>query len=229
MRPSRVRYAPVVAVAVLAISTAACSDDDDPTVAASTSTAVVTTEAVETTLGATTSTAPPTTTPPSTAPTPTVPATSAPATTPLSIAPGDWAAILTELSRRRVALYAAPDLSRIGEYCMPATNCADNLQAQFGDMINRGEHVEGQQPFTVINVEKVLEGQPGPGGAVTQVVFTIGPTASPAPRIVNSNGDVDEVLTGPTTNTRGVFTLARWDADPALPWRVVLAEDLGKT
>jgi hypothetical protein len=226
MRPSRVRYAPVVAVAVLAISAAACSDDDDPTVAASTSTAVVTTEAVETTLAVTSSTAPPTTTPPSTAPTTTAPATSAPATTPSSIAPGDWPAILTELSRRQVALYAAPDLSRIGEYCMPATNCADNLQAQFGDMINRGEHVEGQQPFTVINVEKVLEGQPGPGGTVTQVVFTVAPT--PLGRIVDTGGNVVEQLTGPTTNTRGVFTLARWDADPALPWRLVLAEDLGK-
>jgi hypothetical protein len=152
--------------------------------------------------------------------------TSPPPTTPSTITPGDWPAILTELSRRRVALYAAPDLARIGEYCMPATNCADNLQAQLGDFINRGEHIEGQQPFTIIDVEKVLDGQPGPGGAVTDVVFVVGPTATPAPRIVNSNGEVVEELAGSTTNTRVLFTLVAWE-DPVLPWRVVKTETLG--
>jgi hypothetical protein len=221
----RVRLAAVVAAAVLAVCTAGCSDDDDPSGAPSTST-VTTTEDVETTAAATTSTAPPTTPPPSTAPTTTVPPTSPPPTTPPTIAMGDWSSILTELSRRRVSLYAAPDLSRIGEYCMPATDCEAQLQAQLGDAIARGQHIEGQQPFTVVSIERVLEGQPGPGGAVTDVVAVVAPTAQPPARIVDSNGNVVSELTGTSTNTRGIFRLAKWN-DPTLPWRVVSVEELG--
>ena len=98
---------------------------------------------------------------------------------------------------------------------MPATNCDDNLQAQLGDFIDRGEHIEGQQPFTVIDVEKVLDGQPGPGGAVTDVVFVVGPTASRPLESSTRNGEVVEELAGSTTNTRVLFTLVAWK-DPAL-------------
>jgi hypothetical protein len=209
----------LLAVAVLAVG---CSDDDtaDPSTAATAATAPSTTEAPTTTAAPTTSTteAPPTTTAP--------PSTASPASTPATIAADDWPAILTELSRRQVALYAAPDLSRIGEYCMPATDCARQLEAQLGDYIARGEHVEGQQPFTVVAVEKVLEGEPSPLGAITDVVFVVGPTALPAARIVDANGNVVDTLSTTTTNTRGRFLLAKWD-DAALPWRLVMAESLG--
>ena len=142
------------------------------------------------------------------------------------MAPDDWPAILTELSRRRVALYAAPDLSRIGEYCVPTSDCARQLEAQLGDAIAKGQHIEGQQPFTIVAVENVLEGEPSPLGTLTDVELVVGPTATPPPRIVDANGNTVEVLTGSTTNTRGVYTLAKWD-DPVLPWRVFSVRTLG--
>jgi hypothetical protein len=208
----------LLSVAMLAV---ACSDDDagDPSTTAPATTSPTTTEAPITTLEPTTST---TESPTSTAP----PSTTTPPTSPTTIAVDDWPAILTELSRRRVTLYAAPDLSRIGEYCVPSTECAAQLEAQLGDAIARGQHIEGQQPFTVVAIEKVLEGEASPFAALTDVVFVVGPTASPPPRIVDSNGSVVEELTGSTTNTRVIFTVAKWD-DSALPWRVVRTETLG--
>ena len=38
------------------------------------------------------------------------------------------------------------------------------LEAQLGDAIAKGQHIEGQQPFTIVAVENVLEGEPSPRG-----------------------------------------------------------------
>ena len=222
----RVRLAAVVATVVLAVCAAGCSDDDDPSGAPSTST-VTTTEVVETTVATTTSTAPPTTPPPpSTAPTTTVPMTSPPSTTPPTIAPDDWPAILTELSRRQVALYAAPDLSRIGEYCAPGTDCATRLETQLSDAIARGLHVEGQQPFDVIAIEQATVSDPSPAARVANIIFVIAPETPPPARLVDAAGNVVDEFELNTTESRGSFTLASWESDPSLPWRVVQAETL---
>jgi hypothetical protein len=207
----------LLAVAVLAVG---CSDDDtaDPSTLATATTAPTTTGVSTTTAEPTSTTEAPATTSP--------PSTSTASTVPTTIAADDWPAILTELSRRRVALYAAPDVSRIGEYCVPTSDCARQLEAQLGDYIARGEHIEGQQPFSVVSVEKVLEGEPSPYGTLTDLVFIVGPTALPPARIVDANGNVVDTLSVTTTNTRGHFVLAK-SADPALPWRVFMAEDLG--
>jgi len=219
------RVPAAMAIVALSLLTVGCNDDEpsaDPSTTEGTlpttppSTASVTTEPTTATSTTTTTTTAVPTTPPRTA---------GPTTAP-PIAENDWPAILTELSRRRVSLYAAPDLARIGEYCMPATDCAAQLEAQLGDFITRGERIEGQQPFTIVDIENVLEGDQSPLGTLTDIVFIIGPTASPPPRIVDASGNVVEELTGSTTNTRVVFQIVKWD-DPALPWRVFKTETLG--
>ena len=221
---------PLTALAAMSLMLlTACSDDDtaDPpatTDVTTTSESSLPTTEPTTTVPPTTSSTPTTTEPPPT--TPTVP----PSTTATTVAADDWPAILTELARRRVALYAAPNLSRIGEYCAPDSDCAQRLATQLGDYINRGEHIEGQHPFTVVEVlqASLSEEDPAAPGAprIADILFVVGPTTPPAARIVDSNGNVVDTLSLTTTNTKGRFTLISWD-DPTLPWRVLIAEDLG--
>ena len=172
-------------------------------------------------------TAPPetTTTPATVAPT-TAATTTPPPTTPPTIAPDDWEAILEELGRRRVALYAAPDLARIGEYCAPGTDCATRLETQLGDAIARGQHIEGQQPFDVIAIEQALVSEPSPAARVANVIFVIAPETPPPARLVDAAGNVVDEFELNTTESRVAFTLASWESDPSLPWRVVQAETL---
>lgn len=226
MNHRRIRLMALTLVATGTALLVACNDEPAAESSSSTTEQPATTAEVSTSNSTTTSSPPETTTTASTgAPTTSAPTTTPPMTQP-TIASDDWPAILTELSRRRVSLYAAPDLTRIGEYCMPATECAAQLEAQLGDYIARGEHVEGQRPFTVVAVENVLQGDPSPAGTLVDVVFIVGPTALPAARIVDTNGNVIDELSISTTNTRGVFTLVEWN-DPSLPYRLVRAEDLG--
>ncbi len=130
-----------------------------------------------------------TTTPATVAPT-TAATTTAPPTTPPTIAPDDWEAILEELGRRRVALYAAPDLARIGEYCAPGTDCATRLETQLSDAIAKGQHIEGQQPFDVIAIEQALVSEPSPAARVANVIFVIAPETPPPARLVDAAGNV---------------------------------------
>ena len=133
----------------------------------------------------------------------------------------------TELSRRRVALYAAPDLARIGEYCMPATDCADQLQAQLGDAIARGEHIEGQQPFDVIAIERCSMARPSPGRRRHR--RRIRRRSRPPPARSDRRRRRQRrrrAVELDTTNTR-VLSRSPVGVDPSLPWRVVQAETLG--
>jgi hypothetical protein len=217
------RTALTVAAATTLLTISACNngDDDSADTASSTSPAESSTE--------TTSTIPPTTTSSSTSTSSTSTSTTATsATPPPTIAEGDWEAILEELARRRVALYAAPDLARIGDYCAPGSECAASLETQLGDAISKGQHIEGQRPFDVIAIEQALVGEQDPGAPpVASVIFVVAPTTPPPARLVDAAGNVVDELALTTTNTRGAFTLVSWDSDPTLPWRVVLAEDLG--
>lgn len=218
------RVSAAMVIVALSLVAAGCNDDEpsaDPTTEGTLSTSPPSTEAVTTEPSTTTSTTTTTTTAVPTTP----PPTAGPTTVP-PIAEDDWPAILNELSRRRVALYAAPDLTRIGEYCMPATDCAASLEAQLGDYIARGEHIEGQKPFTIVEILDVSVGVPSPAGTLAEILFVVAPTSPPPARIVDAANNVVDELSLTTTPTKGRFTLAKWD-DPALPWRLVLAEDLG--
>ena len=123
--------------------------------------------------------------------------------------------------------YAAPDLSRIGEYCAPGSDCATRLETQLGDAIAKGQHIEGQQPFDVVEIVQASVGEPSDRRTgLATVLFIVAQTlrrrrGSSMPPATS----IDE-LSLTTTKTRGRFTLAP-GTRPALPWRVVLAEDLG--
>ena len=229
MSSHRVRLAAVVATAVLAVCAAGCSDDDDPSGAPSTST-VTTTEDVETTVATTTSTVPPTTHTthhrrhqrprcrrrlrrrrrlPRSRP-----------TTGRRSSPSCHA--------DRVALYAAPDLARIGEYCVPASDCARQLEAQLGDAIAKGQHIEGQQPFTIVASRRSWRASRPPLGARhrRRSSWSDRPP-TPPPRIVDANGNVGRRAHRINDqHPRRRSRLAKWD-DPVLPWRVVSVGDAG--
>ena len=66
------------------------------------------------------------------------------------------------LARRRVALYAAPDLSRIGEYCVPQATAPPARDSARRLPSHRGQHVEGQQPFDVVEIVQASVGEHGP-------------------------------------------------------------------
>ena len=64
----------------------------------------------------------------------------------------DWPAILAEdwHADSRPVRGARPG-SRSSEYCVPATDCARrSSKLSSADTIAKGQHVEGQQPFTVV-------------------------------------------------------------------------------
>lgn len=214
-----------------AILAASCSDDTSTTTSstavtiagspATTTTAVTTTSA---TIAATTTTASTTSNPTTTS----VAIDTAPTSTAVTpIAPDDWKAVLEELARRRVALYAAPDLSQIDGYCASGSDCASGLETQLADAIAKGQHVEGQHPFEVLEVSDASVTDAGGGGQrVATVTFIAGPDSPPAARLVDDAGNVIDTLSVTTTESRGRFTLVAVD-DPILPWRVLLAEDVG--
>jgi hypothetical protein len=224
----------VLLAVAAALALVACDGDDGPD-GTTTAGTVAPTSTSTSTPGTTTS--PPDTTPSTPASANTAPGSTDPATTdtpPVTDTPTsppigeqDWAAILEALSARQVALYATPDLSRIGEYCWPGSDCELNLEAQLGDAIARGEHIEGQHPFDVVEILSAAVGEPTEVGTTVIVDVVVGPTTPPPARIVDAAGNVVDELSLTTTNTRGRAILLSWPADPELPWRVVTIESQG--
>jgi hypothetical protein len=135
--------------------------------------------------------------------------------------------VLEELDRRVVALYAQPDISKIGDYCATGSDCASGLETQLADAIAKGQHIEGQHPFQVTEITSSTVGEPsGAGQRIATVEFVIAPDEAPAARLVDAHGNVVDTLSVTTTPSRGRFTLVSVD-DPILPWRLLLAESLG--
>lgn len=232
-------------LALAALIIVACNGDDsaDPT------TSSVSSASISTAQPTTTTTTPPVTStsildtsstePPTTVASTESPTTSGPtadssttvesttvATTQAPIAPDDWKAVLEELDRRVVSLYAAPDLDRIGEYCAFGSECAEGLETQLGDAIAKGQHIEGQHPFEVLEITQATVGEPSPVGEVAVVIFIVSPDSSPPAQLVDAAGNVIDTLSVTTTKSRARFTLASVE-DPVLPWRVLLAENMG--
>jgi hypothetical protein len=110
---------------------------------------------------------------------------------------------------------------------MPSTECARSLETQLGDAIAKGQHIEGQRPFDVVEiVQASFDGRTPADSTVAQILFIIAPESPPPAQLVDDAGNVIDELSLTTTRMRGRFTLAKWD-DPVLPWRVVQIENLG--
>lgn len=199
-------------------TTASTAPSTTTTVASTTASSTTTTDLATTTSAGTTTSTSTTTIAVDTAPTSTV-------ATP--IAADDWKAVLEELDRRVVSLYAQPDLARIGDYCATGSDCASGLESQLSDAIAKGEHVEGQHSFEVTEVTNATVGDPTPTGQrIATVEFVIAPDSPPPARLVDAQGNLVDTLSVTTTPSRGRFTLVSVD-DPILPWRLLLAESLG--
>ena len=225
---------PRVLAIVLAATLAGCSGDDtaDPTTTSAGST--------PSTSEAPISTAAPTTEPPSTstpstteatttAPTPTTASATSVVTTAL-VGESDWRLVLETLGRRRQDLYRAPDVTRIGEVCTDTGPCAEQLQVQLGDMAGKGWHIEGGDPYTVLEAD--LEDFTGDSLETSDIVTVIAVVERPADggQIIDASGGLVADVAAETpegVNTRGRATLARV-GPPEDPWRIVSQEQIGE-
>jgi hypothetical protein len=220
----------------LSVAIAACSGDDsaDPTTS-SVLTVAPASPAPTTTIP--TTTVPVTTVPVITAPATAVVTTAEPTTSPptstlppttVAIGETDWRLVLETLGRRRQEIYAAPDVSRVGEVCAADSECQVQLDAQIADMANKGWHVEGADPFTVLTA--TLEQFDGDTLEESLIVTVVGVVQRPenGGQVLDSSGavvaDVD-AETSVGSNAQGRFLLARIGA-PGDEWRIVRQEVL---
>lgn len=93
-----------------------------------------------------------------------------------------------------------------------------------GDLANRGERVEGQDPYRAESIVTVrdLGGEPGspfdPGEAF-EIEFTFVPPENMG-RLVGAQGEtVAELSLGDDATLQTRRTIVRHDADGTLPWR----------
>ena len=205
-----------ILLSVVFLAATACNGDDPAATPSSSTSVTTTTEFVTTTepIATTTSTTPPTVTPTD----PTTTATSTTITT-----DENWQAIVQTLGQRRQDLYAAPDVSRIGEICGGDTPCFDQLNVQLADLANKGWRIQGSDPYVIVSasVEK-FDGDTLETSVVVTVIATVArPTNSGA--IVDANGATVAQVEAETPvgfNTEGRVILARVGPDGD-PWRLV--------
>ncbi|MGE0304261.1 MAG: hypothetical protein AB7N61_14825 [Acidimicrobiia bacterium] len=226
-------------LATLTVAVTACSGDDD-TSATSTDVASSTTSPSSSTssstsaptMSPTSSTAPTSSAPSSTtAPTSSSP-TSIASTAPLTTVEGDidWRAVVEALGQRRQELYAAPDVTRILEVCGDQTPCFEQLDAQIGDLANKGWHVEGASPYVVLDVR--VEGFDGDSietsNVLTLIVTVERPTAGG--QILDASGEVvadvqPETPEGVNTENRTILGRSGPGGDE---WRIISQERTGE-
>lgn len=222
---------PLILAIVIAVASTACSGDDtaDPTTTQST-TAPSTTTAPSSVTSTTSTTATPvpsttassTTSTATTEPSPsTAPSTAVPATDPTG--EPDWRLVLETLGLRRQDLYRDPDVTRIGEVCTDSGPCAEQLEVQLGDMASKGWHIEGGDPYTVLEAE--LENFTGGTLATSDIVTVVAIVRRQADggTIVDASGTVVAAVDPDTPegfNPQARVTLAR--VGPAGDeWRIV--------
>ena len=99
------------------------------------------------------------------------------------------------------------------------------LETQLSDAIARGLHIEGQQPFDVIAIETGTRGEPSPRGARRQRHLRHRSRARPR-SAGRRRRQRRRRIRAQHHGLAGSFTLASWESDPSLPWRVVQAETL---
>lgn len=228
---------PLTLAIVIAVAATACSGDDtaDPTTTQSTSPPSTTTapSTVQSTTTTAATTEPSSTVATSTSSSTTESATTAPSTTnPTTVPTGetDWRLVLETLGLRRQDLYRDPDVTRIGEVCTDTGPCAEQLEVQLGDLASKGWHIEGGDPYTVLEAE--LEDFTGDTLETSDIVTIIAVVQRPADggRIVDASGEVIADVAAETpegTNTRGRATLARVGPIED-PWRIVSQEQIGE-
>jgi hypothetical protein len=214
----------MLATLLVAVS---CSGDDDATSTSSpaptTTAEALTTTAPEATTSSSSTTDAPTTSVPETSrrTTPTQP----PTTVRGSV---DWANVAQTLGQRRQDLYAVPDVSRIPQVCAENSQCAEQLTVQIGDLASKGWHVEGADPYIVLDatVER-FDGSTLEDSLLVTVVALL-QRQEESGTIVDSSGAVVadvENETRPGFNPRGRFLLGRvGPADD--PWRFVSQDTL---
>jgi hypothetical protein len=206
---------------------ASCNADDDAASTSSpaptTTAAAPTTTAPETTTSSSGTTEAPTTSVPETTSrtTPTQPPTTVRGT-------ADWANVVQTLGQRRQDLYAAPDVNRIPQVCAEDSQCTEQLEVQIGDLASKGWHVQGADPYVVLDATVERFDGPTLEDSLLVTVVAVIQRQEESGTIVDSSGAVVadvENETRPGFNPRGRFLLGR--AGPADdPWRFVSQDTL---
>ena len=224
------KHALILAI-VIAVAATACSGDDtaDPTTTQSTPAPSTTTAPSS---GESTTTTAATTEPSSTVATSTTSssttdsATTAPRPTNLTTVPTgetDWRLVLETLGLRRQELYRDPDVTRIGEVCTDTGPCAEQLEVQLGDLASKGWHIEGGDPYTVLEAE--LEDFTGDTIETSDIVTVVAIVRRQADggTIVDASGAVVAEVDPDTSegfNPQARVTLARVGPEGD-EWRIV--------
>lgn len=222
---------PILIVGLLAL--AACNGDDgsaaSTTTATSTSaapttaspTSVPSTSSSTTVVSSTTTFAAVTTLAPTTPPTTNPPLTTGPIA-------DDWRSIVETLGQRRRSLYAAPDVARITEVCGTDSPCAEQLTVQISDLASKGWHVEGADPFVIVDAQvDEFDGESLETSLLVTVVAVI-QRLDNAGNIVDASGATVAVVepdTEPGFNAQGRFLLGRV-GPPEDPWRLISQDSL---
>jgi hypothetical protein len=219
----------LIAAAVVAVTACSGNGDEDST----TSTPSTTTSDRATTTDNTTISTDRTSTTTTASTSSTTTATSGPASTstaPVSTAPAneDWRLVVEELGQRRQDLYATPDVTRIVEVCADGSQCAQQLEVQIGDLATKGWHVQGADPFVVLDARlERFEGDTLEDSLLVTVVAVID-RQDDAGSIVDQSGAVMaaiEVDTSAGFNAQGRILLARVGPSDD-PWRIVSQDEL---
>lgn len=218
--------------AILALALTACTSDDTSDQSATTTTKPTT--SVATTAEPTASaphpatSAPPATTKATTSSTTTeVPGTTPQTSTTVAGAP-DWVAIITALSTTLNEIQAAPDVSRVTEYCIIDTACYATHSAAIQQLVDNGWRTVDRPVYPVLSAElaSTVDDQPVETSPFVVIRATVEITDPGEARIVDSAGDLVYRLTPeeePGTQGVSLWTLARADTGE---WRVIDVENL---
>lgn len=216
-----------VIVASLALAAAGCSSGGntaDSTAPTATTTIASTTPATTTTSTSSSITSPSSTSQP---PTTSAPTTAASTQPPMTAAdPTDWATVVQTLGQRRQDLYAAPDVSRIGEVCAAQSPCAEQLNVQLADLASKGWRVVDADPYTVASADLEDFDGDSPDTALVVTVIVVVQRPGTGGSIVDSSGAVvagvdPETVEGVNTENRTTLGRSGPENDP---WRIISQE-----
>ncbi len=219
MTRTRLRYVDVAVSALLAASlVAGCNDDDgDGQGTPTTPTTDSTEEQVTTTTAGATTTVEATTTTSTTVVDTTATTTSTSAPPPPST-PGeqtDWVGVLQEVLDRGDALFAAPDVAKVGTVTMEGSAPYQELEEEIANLVNNGwvYRTDG------VVVQSAEVADINDAAAPTEVQLTVVFSPTPGGVIVDASGAVVQEIPARSETSRWSYALVRNTVDE--PWRIV--------
>ncbi len=179
----------LAAVAMVGTLLVGCNDDDDGAEPTTSETTTRTTEdtVTTTTSGSTTTVEPTTTTSTTVAETTTTLTTVPGPTAPPTSAQIDWVPIVEELYNRKFALFAAPDVARVGEVTVVGSPVHDVMVRDMTSMVANGWH-DTYEPYEVARVD-VEDATAAPDGTVLRATLSFWHESGGVTATVDADGN----------------------------------------